>query len=82
MANFRITSNAQTVNSTYNVHHIDLDTMLHNGDCQPEDEIIFEVDGSEVKAYFMNGGHIIDPGVDSELANALYANRQKLEIYQ
>ncbi|MCB0541892.1 MAG: hypothetical protein KDC70_00155 [Saprospiraceae bacterium] len=82
MANFRITSNADTVNRTYSVHQIDLDTMLHNGECQPEDEIIFEVNGSEVKAYFRNGGHIIDPGKDAELAAALIANRAKLEIYQ
>lgn len=82
MANFRITSDAETVNATYEIHQIDLDTMLHNGKCQPDDEIIFEVAGNEVKAYFRDGGHIIDPGTDAELAKALAANRQKLEIYQ
>lgn len=82
MANISIISDAQTVNSTYNVHQIDLDDMLHNGECQPEDEIIFEVNGSEAKVYFKNGGHLIDPGKDAELAKSIRKNRQKLEIYQ
>lgn len=82
MKNFSITSNAETVNATYNIHQIDLDTMLHNGECQSEDEIIFEVDGDNVKCYFKNGGHLIDPGKDKALALQLAKNRQKLEIYQ
>lgn len=82
MANFSITSNAAIVNSTYSIHQIDLDTMLHEGECQPEDEIVFDVDGDNVKCYFKNGGHLIDPGKDKALASSLASNRQKLEIYQ
>lgn len=82
MSNFKITSNAQTVNSTYSIHQIDLDTMLHNGECQPQDEIIFNVEGNNVQCFFKNGGHLIDPGTDAKLAKALADNRKKLEIYQ
>lgn len=82
MANFSITSNVETVNSTYSIHQIDLDTMLHDGECQPEDEIVFDVDGDNVKCYFKSGGHLIDPGKDKALSSALSANRKKLEIYQ
>ena len=82
MKEFIITSNAETVNSTYNVHQIDLNTMLHNGECQPEDEIIFSVKGDNVACRFKNGGHIIDPGKDAELAESLRKNKSKLEIYQ
>lgn len=78
----KITSDAATVNATYEIHQIDLSQMLHNGECQPSDEIVFDVDGNDVKAYFKNGGHIVDPGTDADLAAALTANRAKLEIYQ
>jgi len=82
MKNFTIISNAETVNKTYNIHQIDLDTMLHDGQCHPEDEIVFDVDGDNVKCYFKNGGHLIDPSKDKALATALAANREKLNIYQ
>lgn len=82
MKNFSITSDAETVNSTYSIHQIDLDTMLYEGECQPEDEIVFDVVGDNVQCYFKNGGHIIEPGKDNALAAALAANRAKLEIYQ
>lgn len=82
MRNFTITSDAETVNSTYGIHQIDLNTMLHEGECQPKDEIIFKVEGDNVQCYFKDGGHLIDPGKDKALASALAANRTKLEIYQ
>jgi hypothetical protein len=34
MANFTIITDAETVNNTFSVHQIDLDTMLQNGQCE------------------------------------------------
>jgi hypothetical protein len=79
---FSITSDAETVNSTFSVHQIDLDTMLHNGECQPEDEIIFNVEGDRVECFFKNGGHLISPGKDKALATALWNNQEILSIYE
>lgn len=80
MANFTIITDAETVNNTYNVHQIDLDTMLERGQCEPEDEIVFQVDGDHVECRFTNGGHLIDPGNYPELAKALKENQELLSV--
>ena len=77
-----ITSNVETVNNTFTIHQIDLNDMIHNGECENDDEIIFKVDGENVSVSFVNGNHIIEPGADKQLANAIVRHRDALEIYQ
>lgn len=82
IGSFTVRSDAETVNKSYTLLKIDLDTMLYNGECEPNDEIIFHVNGLNVEGYFKNGGHLFDPGKDAELALALAESRMDLEIYQ
>ena len=56
---------------------LDIMQMIMEGECQQSDEIVIQVNGDNVKAFFKNGGHIIVPGEYSALAAEirLYENQ-------
>ena len=79
---FSFISDAETVNDTYEIHQIDLNTMLHNGECADEDKIEFDYDGECLRVSFVGGGHLIDPTDDEELIESVYKNQDTLSVYE
>ena len=75
-----ITSNAATVNKTYDVHQIDLNHSSV-GSYDPQDEVVFEVEGASVDIFFKNGGHLVQE-TNADLGASILKNKDRLEIYQ
>ena len=77
--NFLIKSDAKTVNSTYELHQIDLNTELHEGECELDDEIIFESTDGVLDVFFTNGGTLLECKIEDEkFIKNIFKNRHKL----
>jgi hypothetical protein len=77
--NFLIKTDAKTINGTYELHQCDLDTMLHEGECAEDDEIIVNCTDGELDIFFTQGGSILDGKItDKKMIKNLFKNRNKL----
>lgn len=74
--NFLIKTDAKTINNTYNFHQIDLDTMLHEGECEEDDEICMDCTDGELKVFFTNGGVLANIS-DPKMVKAIFKNSEK-----
>lgn len=72
------TTDAETINNHFSVFEIDLDAMFDSGECSPEDEVVVNIEEDYVSVRFAQGGHLIDPGQDADLAKKIVAIADQL----